>query len=97
METPTAIEQLCYRLGTQLVCEHTTTPRKDGGYDLSTSFHTPQFPVLPRWLKPVWLQFKPRVEHLAAPSVKMWVQKALRRMTATEKEAGDGFTQLPLL
>lgn len=97
METPTAIEQLCYRLGTQLTCEYTSVPRKNGGYDLNTAYHCPQFPTLPRWLKPVWSQFKPRVINLAAPSAQMWVSKALRRMTAAEEEAGDGYAQLPLL
>ena len=97
METPTAIEQLCYRLGTQLTCETTTIPKKDGGYDLSHSVHCPMFPTLPRWLKPVWAQFKPRVINLSAPNAKMWVQKALRRMTAPQEEAEHGYTQLHLL
>lgn len=97
METPTAVEQLCYRLGMQLVCETTTIPKKDGGYDLSHSVHCPMFPTLPRWLKPVWAQFKPRVINLAAPTAKQWVQRALRRTSETEEEAGHGYTQPPLL
>lgn len=97
MAIPKAVEHLCYKLADQLTCEYTSTPRKNGGYDLNTAYHCPQFPSLPRALKPVWGQFKPRLLGLAAPSREKWLARAIRRVTMTPEEVGDGYVQLPLL